>query len=106
MILDLLEHGCTLPMTLVYGQRSREELYHHDQFQALAAQHPNFTYVPVLSHEPEGSDWSGARGFVHGDLGAGVKQHGRSSDPLEQGAALLVGVCRREKLLGVDVTLV
>jgi len=65
MILDLLEHGCTLPITLVYGQRSLEELYHHDQFLALASQHPNFTYVPVLSNEPEGSDWTGARGFVH-----------------------------------------
>lgn len=65
MILDLLEHGCTLPITLVYGQRSREELYHDDQFQALAGQHPNFAYVPVLSNEPEGSDWAGARGFVH-----------------------------------------
>lgn len=65
MILDLLAHGNTLPMTLVYGQRSREELYHHAEFQALAAQHPNFTYLPTLSHEPEDSDWSGARGFVH-----------------------------------------
>ena len=57
--------GCTLPITLVYGQRSREELYYDDEFRALATQHPNFTYVPALSHEPEGSDWSGARGFVH-----------------------------------------
>jgi phenol hydroxylase P5 protein len=65
MILDLLEHGCSLPITLVYGQRSIEELYHHDQFQALAGQHPNFTYVPVLSNEPENSAWTGARGFVH-----------------------------------------
>jgi phenol hydroxylase P5 protein len=65
MILDLLEHGCTLPITLVYGQRTLEELYHNDQFLALATQHPNFTYVPVLSNEPEGSDWAGARGFVH-----------------------------------------
>ena len=65
MILDLLEHGCTLPITLVYGQRSREELYHHEQFQALAQRHPNFSYVPVLSNEPEGSVWAGARGFVH-----------------------------------------
>jgi phenol/toluene 2-monooxygenase (NADH) P5/A5 len=65
MILDLLEHGCTLPITLVYGQRSREELYHHEQFEALAGRHPNFSYVPVLSNEPEGSGWAGARGFVH-----------------------------------------
>ena len=65
MIEDLLAEGCTLPMTLVYGQRCREELYYDAEFRALAAKHPNFTYVPALSSEPEGSDWNGARGFVH-----------------------------------------
>jgi len=65
MILDLLDTGCPEPITLLYGQRSREELYHDDQFRALAVKHPNFTYMPALSNEPEGSDWSGARGFVH-----------------------------------------
>ena len=65
MIEDLLNEGCQLPMTLVYGQRSRAELYYHDEFTELAAKHANFTYVPALSSEPDGSDWSGARGFVH-----------------------------------------
>jgi phenol hydroxylase P5 protein len=65
MILDLLDGGCTGPITLVYGQRTRDELYYDDQFRALAARHANFTYVPALSNEPEGSDWQGARGFVH-----------------------------------------
>ncbi|WP_431275878.1 NADH:ubiquinone reductase (Na(+)-transporting) subunit F [Variovorax ureilyticus] len=65
MILDLLDGGCTLPITLVYGQRLREELYYDEEFRALADRHPNFTYVPVLSNEPEASDWDGARGFVH-----------------------------------------
>lgn len=65
MILDLLEEGCKLPITLIYGQRSREELYYHDEFLRLADTHANFDYVPVLSHEPEGSGWNGMRGFVH-----------------------------------------
>lgn len=65
MILDLLDNGCTQPITLVYGQRSQDELYHDDAFRALAEKHPNFTYVAALSNEPEGSAWSGARGFVH-----------------------------------------
>jgi len=64
MILDLLEGGSTLPVTLVYGQRSGEELYYDDEFRALAAQHSNFTYLPALS-EPGQAPWSGARGFVH-----------------------------------------
>ena len=65
MIVELLSEGCELPMTLVYGQRSRAELYCDDEFRELAAKHANFTYVPALSSEPDGSDWSGARGFVH-----------------------------------------
>jgi phenol hydroxylase P5 protein len=65
MILDLLETGCTRPITLVNGARSRDELYHHDEFSALAATHKNFRYLPVLSNEPADSPWPGARGFVH-----------------------------------------
>ncbi len=65
MILDLLGEGCTLPITLVNGARSRAELYHHEAFEALAKAHPNFTYVPALSGDAQGSDWAGATGFVH-----------------------------------------
>lgn len=65
MILNLLAEGFTRSITLVYGQRSREELYYHDEFEALAEQHANFSYVPTLSDEPESSDWAGARGYVH-----------------------------------------
>ena len=50
---------------LVYGQRNPDEFYYHDEFTALAEKHPNFTYVPALSDEPEGSDWDGFRGYVH-----------------------------------------
>ncbi len=65
MIEELLAEGCTLPMTLVYGQRNRGELYYDAEFRALAEKYPNFSYVPALSDEPAGSDWDGARGFVH-----------------------------------------
>ena len=65
MIEDLLQQDCSLPITLIYGQRNRDELYYHAEFAALAAKYPNFSYVPALSHEPEASDWQGARGFVH-----------------------------------------
>lgn len=65
MILDLLTEGCTLPITLIHGQRSGAELYYHEEFLALAAQHTHFTYVPVLSNEPADSGWPGLRGYVH-----------------------------------------
>ena len=65
MIEDLLRNHCELPISLVYGQRNRAELYYHDAFTELAARHANFTYLPALSHEPDDSGWDGARGFVH-----------------------------------------
>ena len=65
MILDLLEEGSTLPITLVYGARNQAELYYHQDFVALAERYPHFTYVPALNDEPGDSGWSGFRGFVH-----------------------------------------
>lgn len=65
MILDLLEEGSPHPITLVHGARNQAELYYHAEFLALAQQHPQFSYVPALSGEPEGSDWTGFRGHVH-----------------------------------------
>jgi phenol hydroxylase P5 protein len=70
MILDLLAEGSTLPITLVQGARNVEELYFHELFEQLAAAHPNFTYVPALSDLPEGSAWTGARGYAHDALKA------------------------------------
>lgn len=65
MIFDLLNEGFTHPMTLIYGQRTQQELYYHNEFVALAENNDNFSYVPALSDEPADSDWQGFRGFVH-----------------------------------------
>ncbi len=65
MILDLLADGYSDPITLVHGVRTRADLYGFEEFTNLANQHPNFTYIPALSEEAKGTDWSGARGFVH-----------------------------------------
>jgi phenol hydroxylase P5 protein len=65
MILDLLENGDTRGITLIHGVRNQAELYTRGLFEELARKHENFRYVPVLSDEPEDSDWQGRRGFVH-----------------------------------------
>lgn len=65
MILDLLEQGDTRQMTLFQGARNRAELYNHDLFQALAAKHSNFTYVPALSQAGNEDQWAGFCGYVH-----------------------------------------
>ncbi|MCB5943837.1 NADH:ubiquinone reductase (Na(+)-transporting) subunit F [Acidocella sp. KAb 2-4] len=65
MIIDLLAENYAEPITLIHGVRARADLYGNDEFEALSKKHPNFRYVPALSSEPEDSEWSGARGFVH-----------------------------------------
>jgi phenol/toluene 2-monooxygenase (NADH) P5/A5 len=80
MIVDLLNEGSTLPITLIQGARTRDELYFDDFFEALAARHPNFRYLPALSSEPQESDWHGERGFVHDVLKATFADGGGSAD--------------------------
>ncbi|MBA5635574.1 2Fe-2S iron-sulfur cluster binding domain-containing protein [Duganella sp. LX20W] len=93
MILDLLAEGSTLPITLVYGQRTREELYYHDEFLALAEKHPNFHYVPALSGEPEGSAWQGFRGFVHEAAKAHFDNDFRGHKAYLCGPPLMIDAC-------------
>ena len=64
MILDDLEKGNTLPITLFHGARNEEELYYADMFRDLEKKYDNFTYVPVLS-DNENPDWSGEVGFAN-----------------------------------------
>ncbi|MFO0585811.1 MAG: phenol 2-monooxygenase domain-containing protein [Anaeromyxobacter sp.] len=93
MILDLLGEGCALPITLVSGARDRSELYHHDELGALAASHPNFTYVPALSAEPAGSGWTGARGFVHEVAKAHFQNDFRGHKAYLCGPPLMIDAC-------------
>jgi phenol hydroxylase P5 protein len=66
MVVDLLESGWDLPITLVHGVRTVNDLYFVDVFRTLEDEHDNFTYVPVLSeHDAAAGDWDGEVGFVH-----------------------------------------
>ena len=47
---------------LVYGTRHETEIYYQEEFEALAAKHPNFHYIVTLSRAQEG--WTGNRGYV------------------------------------------
>lgn len=52
-------------MVLYWGCRSRADLYMAELPAQWAKEHPNFTFIPVLS-EPEAEDnWTGRTGFVH-----------------------------------------
>jgi NAD(P)H-flavin reductase len=65
MIADQVERLMQRPVTLLYGARSQADLCYVDRITALGQALPGFRFVPVLSDEPAGSDWRGARGFVH-----------------------------------------
>lgn len=66
IIFDQLERvGTTRPMTFFYGARSAAELFYVEEFETLAAAHPNFRFVPALSEPARGDAWSGETGFVH-----------------------------------------
>ena len=47
---------------LLFGNRFEKDIYYHDEFQRLAAQHPNFRYLPTLSRGS--AEWRGLRGYV------------------------------------------
>lgn len=65
MILDLLAAGGDESITLIYGQRSQQELYYDAEFRELARRYPRFTYIPAISDAQTGEGWTGACGFVH-----------------------------------------
>ena len=93
MIADLLEEGCCLPITLVYGARTRDELYDHDLFVQWAQQHPNFTYVPALSAVDEADAGDGFRGFVHDAAKAKFNNDFRGHKAYLCGPPLMIESC-------------
>jgi ferredoxin-NADP reductase len=47
---------------LVFGSRTEKDIYYHQEFLQLAAEHANFDYLPTLSRG--GPEWKGLRGYV------------------------------------------
>jgi ferredoxin-NADP reductase len=62
-----------LRFRLVFGSRYESDIYYHAEFQRLAAQHANFTYLPTLSRG--GEDWKGLRGYVQEHVRALAEGH-------------------------------
>jgi len=56
---------------LVFGNRRDKDIYYHDEFLRLAAQHPNLHYLPTLSRA--GPDWQGLHGYVQDHVSAIVR---------------------------------
>ncbi|PSM16379.1 NADH:ubiquinone reductase (Na(+)-transporting) subunit F [Nitratireductor sp. StC3] len=66
MIFDQLQRlGTKRRMSFWYGARSRADLFYQDEFDALQADHANFSWTPALSEPAAGDAWKGATGFIH-----------------------------------------
>lgn len=70
-IMALLEHanncGSQRETVYLFGARTRQDLYCLDELKALEAARngsASLRFLPVLSEEPEDSDWTGLRGMV------------------------------------------
>lgn len=72
-IMALLQHAkninCQREKVYLFGARSQADLYCEDELKALETKGggnvvSRLRYLPVLSEEPENSDWQGLRGMV------------------------------------------
>jgi Na+-transporting NADH:ubiquinone oxidoreductase subunit F len=52
-------------VTYWYGARSLREAFYVEEFEKLAAEHPNFTWHLALSEPLAEDNWTGMTGFIH-----------------------------------------
>jgi NAD(P)H-flavin reductase/ferredoxin len=73
MLEQALQRPCSRDAVLLFGARTRRDLYALEQIGAIAAGwHGRFRFVPVLSEEPAGGGWGGAVGLVTDGLASRV----------------------------------
>lgn len=62
---DARKHRIRRSCTLLFGARTQADLYLLEQLDELRRAWPDpFEFIPVLSHEPADSNWTGKRGLV------------------------------------------
>ena len=66
MIREMVDRGLDRNITLIYGNRSEDDIIYHDELARLASRQTKFTYVPVI--EQPGPDYAGERGLLSGAL--------------------------------------
>jgi NAD(P)H-flavin reductase/ferredoxin len=62
---DAFHRGVQRPMVLYWGVREAKDLYMRELAERWQREHPNFRFVPVLSHAAPDDPWPGRRGWVH-----------------------------------------
>lgn len=80
LIHEQVAAGAPRRMRYFYGARSAIDLFYVDEFDAIAAAHPGFTWEPALSDPAPGDRWTGATGFVHERVRAVMSKHPAPED--------------------------
>ncbi len=68
MLDDLRAHFPQTPTWLIFGERSREDLFYFDEIGALERVWPSFHVLPILSHPPADGSWHVGAGHVEDAL--------------------------------------
>ena len=80
MIHEQIGQGTPRRMRYFYGARSAADLFYVEEFETIAASHPNFEWTPALSDPAPGDRWQGATGFVHDIVRAALSEHPAPED--------------------------
>ena len=99
MILAQLERGELRSVTLFWGLRSQRDLYWQEELTALAADHPNFSFVTTLSRPDPG--WEGASGRVTAVIDTQVSSVGNLAVYLCGGSGMIKDVTARLNAKGL-----
>ncbi len=65
MLQDLIHRQDSRPVVFYWGARACRDLYLDAAARALAMEHPQLSYVPVLSDPDAADGWQGRTGLVH-----------------------------------------
>ena len=75
-------------VTMLYGSRVSSDILGKESLHKWAVDYPaQFQLTDVLSHEPEDSDWKGARGYINQEMIA------KSFPPADTDKKVMVFVC-------------
>ncbi|CAH0353215.1 2Fe-2S iron-sulfur cluster binding domain-containing protein [Aquabacterium sp. CECT 9606] len=65
LLQEALHEGVKRPATLIFGARTQADLYALEDIGEISRRWPEaFTFLPILSQEPEPSSWTGRLGLV------------------------------------------
>ena len=77
---DHVESGEQRPVRFFYGARTRRDLFHLDEFAALAERLPDFRFIPALSEPGPDDAWEGETGFIHEVVARTLRTEGLEGD--------------------------